>query len=237
MQLMYGGYTFDDAEVALQIFRQTMYGPRGTRTSIRHTWNITGWKVAASNAELTSALAAMEAACSVDDQSLGFFDNGVPTVHSLLNTGTLNGVQVIGPVDYPNGAASFAGSGSEYQFKRTYRIRFQADYLASQSNLVEYFANIVKIGTGGPKIVWQESLTGVPQPQQTKAFTKCLLIQSGRSVGYTSPEPPDTPLYGYPFFQNDRAMTDFGSPQRVSKNISTHYPTRWRYVFESASPL
>ena len=42
--LMYGGYAFDDSEVALQIMRRSQYGPRGTRTSVVHDWVITGSK-------------------------------------------------------------------------------------------------------------------------------------------------------------------------------------------------
>lgn len=237
MQLRYGGYPFDDNEVSIQIFRRRIYSQRGRQVFTRHTFIITGVKQADTAAELTSKLAALELACLQDGADLRFYDNdGAPTAHGLISSGTINGVQTVGPVQYPGANPGVWGMQTEYVNKRTYRVIFQADYVGAD-DLVEYQESITKIGTGGPQIIWQESLSGAPQFQQVKAQTKCLLIQQGYAIGLLSRPEPSTPLFPLPFFKSERAMTRIEAPRYQGINISTHWPIHWRYEFESASPL
>lgn len=237
MQLRYGGYAFSDNEVSIQISRRRVYSQRGRQLFTRHTWTITGWKTGTDAADLTSKLTAMEIACLADGFDLLFYDNnGAPTSHGIFSGDTINGVQSVGPVHYPGANPGIWGMGTEYVNKRTYRVVFQGDYPGAD-DLVSWDESITKTGTGGPKFIWQESLTSSPQLQTTKQFTKCQLIQQGHAVGFLSRPAPASPLYGDPFFQHDKAMTRIETPRYQGLNLSTHWPIHWRYVFESASPL
>jgi hypothetical protein len=238
MILRWGSYSFPDNETWFHITKRAIYSPRGRRMYTRHTWMVTGVKLDETAAGITSQLLALESAAHQDGQDLIFFDNsGAQTAHKLLSNSTINGVQVVGPVNYLEGNPGIWGSGTEYAYKRTYRIVFQGDVLDSTDDLVRYYETIAKTGTGGPLNIWQESMTGVPQSQRPKAFTKCQLIQQGMAIGLTTPQPPSTPLYGNPFIRNDLARTQVGTPLQPGINVDLMWPIHWTYVFESASPL
>ena len=237
MQLRWGGYAFDDNEVWIQAFARRVYSPRGRRIMLHRSCVVGGVKIGTSESDLTAKLQALEAACNIDGNDLIFYDNsGNPTVHVLTTSGSLNGVQVKQPVHYP-GPPVFWGMGTEYVYKRTYRVTFEADYLSFDDNLVSSYETITKIGTGGQSTVYQESFYGVPQLQIPKLYTKCRLIQQGRAVGLTSYPTPSTPLYGDPFIQNDRTQLILEKPLYQNIYTMTHYPVRWAYFYESPTPL
>lgn len=233
MILKWGGYAFDDDEVWFSITRRAMYSPRGRRMWTRHTWVVTGVKIADDVPSLTAALTALEVACLTDGQDLLFYDNtGAPTSHGMFSSGTLNGVQVVAPVHYPGGNQGIWGTGTEYTNKRTYQVTFQADVFNPTDDLVFAAETITKIGNGGPLTIWQESLTGLPQLQQVKTFTKCRMIQQGNAIGLTTYPTAPGPLYGYPYMRNDLSMYEEGRPRKQNINVDLMFPIRWRYVFE-----
>lgn len=239
MQLVYGSYYFPLHMTALHVYKQNIYSPRGARMEQKVLWDVIGWmKSDTSIADLTSQLQGLESGTSADGGNLSLLDNnGAATVHQINSSSTLNGIQVIGPVHYPGGNPGVWGMGTEYVNMRTFRLKFQAEILDSTDNLVFYQASLTRIGTGGNRNVWSDSFTGVPIPQTTRQYTKCVTIQQGRSVGLTSYETVDAPLFGDPYFQNEKALVEYDSPQRVTRNQPLMYPLRWRYVYESAVPL
>lgn len=237
MRLRWNGYLFDDNEVTFTITRRANYSPRGRRVSTHHVWWVEGVKMAADAANLTAALLALEAAM-MDGGDLEFFDNnGTLTAHSMTSAGTINGIQVMGPVQYPGGNGRFWGSGTEYVNKRTYRVGFQADVLTSEDDLFSFRETLTGIGNGGPLNIWQESLLGSPQLQTPKAFTKTRLIQQGESVGVTSYQPYGAPVYGAPYYRNDLGRTSHDSPRKQNRNVDLLWPRRWLYVFEGPTAL
>jgi hypothetical protein len=231
--LKWGAYAFDDNEVWFQIIRRVVYSPRGRRMWTKHTWIVTGVKIGDDAADLTSKLTAMEIACLTDGQDLLFYDNnGAPTSHGLFTSTCINGVQATSPVHYPGGNPGIWGTGTEYTNKRTYRVVFEGDLLHFDDDLVRSHETLSYIGNGGQLNIWQESFIGLPQPQTPKLFTKRRLIQQGSAIGLTTTPIAPAPLFGNPYIRNDLSMTEPGTALRVGINFDTHYPLRWRYVFE-----
>lgn len=233
MQLRYGGYSFPEAGVEFSIARRGVYSPRGRRMWTRHTWIVTGWMLGTDAADLTTKLTALEIACLSDGQDLLFYDTlGNPTSHGLFSSTCINGVQVKGPVQYPQGASRHWGMGTEYVFIRTYRVIFEGDVFNPDDDLLRSQETYTYVGNGGPLNIWQESFLGAPQWQQPKLFTKRRLIQQGNALGLTALPTLPAPLYGNPYIRNDMAMDEPGTAMRQGINIDTHFPRRWRYVFE-----
>ena len=84
-----------------------------------------------------------------------------------------------------------------------------------------------------------ELLSGPPQKQLLNEQTTYKCVQSGQAVGNLS-----YPFFPSPLFPGaimpDQTMTEGDSPKRVGAIGSpawVEWPIRWRYVFESATPL
>lgn len=232
MIFKYGGYSFTDNEVGLQIHRRGIYSQRGRKMWDRVTWIINGVKIADDAAALTTELQLLEAACATDGGDLLFLDNnGAPTAHSTASSACVNGIQVKGPVQYPGGTR-FWGMGTEYVNLRSYRVTFEGDVMDADDDLLYHSETYTKIGSGGPYNIWQESFLGAPQWQQPKLFTKCRLIQQGNALGLSGTPAYAAPLYGNPYIRNDLSMIEPGEAKNQGINYQTHWPIRWRYVFE-----
>lgn len=238
MIFRYGSYSFDDNEVGLQIHKRGVYSPRGRKMWDHVTWVINGVVIGTDAADVTTQLQALEAACSNDGLDLVFLDNdGNPTAHSLASSSAINGIQVKGPVQYPGGNRGVWGMQTEYVNLRSYRVIFEADVMDSDDDLIMWSESLTRIGGGGPLNIWQESFLGLPQWQQPKLYTKCRLIQQGNALGMSTWPAFSTPLYGNPYARNDLAMQEQGSPKNMGINFETHWPVRWRYVFEGPTPF
>lgn len=237
MQLVCGGYTFPDNEISLRVHKQRKYSPRGRKMTQEVFWEVIGSRLVDGAAALTASLATLEASIN-DGNDLVLYDNdGSPTIHTLSSSGSLSGVQVLAPVEYPGGNPGVWGMSTEYVNRRTYRIRFRAEYLDYDDGLVMYSASLTRIGDGGPKNVWSQSLTGIPIPQTVRQYTKCLLIQQGRSVGLLGYPIPDPPLFGNPYINNDRVRLTEETPRQLYANASLMWPVSWTYTFESPGVL
>lgn len=237
MYLSYNGYNHADNEVGLHIIKQAVYGPAGRRQFEKQVWTITGVLISnVSEADLTSKMSALETAYSTNGGNLVLYGNGgTATAHQLFSAGTLNGVQVKG-IQWLPGNPGIWGMGTEYVNKRSYRIMVEAERPWADDNLVFYQSSVAATGTCGPRTVYIRSLTGLPQAQTPQLHTTQMVVQSGMSIGLTSSIAADAPLYPL-YEQFDKRKMIYGSAQRLGVNISTHYPTRWMYFFESPIPL
>lgn len=237
MYLSYNGYNHAENEVGLHIVKQAVYGPSGRRQFERQSWTITGVVISnVSESDLSSKMAALEAAYSTNGGNLVLYGNsGTATNHQLLSAGTTNGTQVKS-LQWLPGNPGIWGMGTEYVNKRSYRITVEAERPWYDDNLVYYQSTLSATGTCGPKRVWVRSLTGLPQQQTTQLYTTQMVVQSGMNIGLVNSIPQDDPLF--PLYEHvDRRRIAPGSAQRLGINISTHYPTRWMYFFESPLPL
>lgn len=239
MYLKYGSYQHDTNEAAVTISKRAQHDPTtGLLTSIRHEWTIEGVLHAASQAALTTAIQALEAAYATDGNTLALYlDDGTVTAHILDPSGTLGGVKIESGPEYPN------GRGAEYSTYRSYRIVAVAEVAAAQgggggsAGTIITFSETVSLWGGGPRFVYVETLDGPPQKQTVVQQTSVRGSQVGRAVGWSGWPNPPAPIWPDAEHRDLRQVTR-ESPRLTSDNSTTlkytEYAISWSYQFEAA---
>ena len=231
MILKYGTYAHADNEVQITIARRSNVEANGLRASFVESWNIRGVLHAASQAALTAAVAALEAAYSVDGKDLVFFQNdgATQTAHKLAHAPAIGGVRVLAGPSYP------AGSGAEYSTFRSYEIAVEAEYpLDSVDEPIAWTQTLVA-GGGGARFVMLQTLTSSPVRQQVAQNTPFWAVQTGTAKGLLSYPMADAPMF--PDDEHvDRRRILHRTPQTI-EGVPSGFVVNWSYSFESTSPL
>lgn len=230
MLLRYGSYTHARNEPAVQIGKRALFSPRGVRQAVRETWRIVGVLHAADQPGITAAIAALRAAYNVNGLDLGLYldDGTTPTDHVLSSGASLGGTRVTS-LAFP------VGSGAEYSTFRSYSITVEADFPDTSNNLLDFSETVSFEGTGGPRIIFLETLAGLPQPQIARQCTKYRARQEGRAVGLATYPPVPPPIWPAAELPDQRRLV-LRSPKRTAAAL-TEFAAEWTYVFESVSPL
>jgi hypothetical protein len=230
MYLKYGSYTHARNEAAVQIGKRVVFSPRGYRQAVRETWRIVGVLHAVDQPGLTVAIAGLRAAYSANGLDLGLYldDGATPTDHVLSSGATLGGTRVTA-LEYP------VGAGAEYSTFRSYSITVEADVPDTSNNLLDFSETVSFEGTGGPRIVFLDTLAGPPQPQIARQFTTYRARQQGRAVGFATYPPVPPPLWPAAELGDQRRLA-LRSPKRTAASLS-EFAAEWTYVFESVAPL
>jgi len=229
MILKYASYTHANNECEVVIAREPMRNNRGVIVAWVERWDVRGFLQAATQAAVTTALVALEAAYAVDGGNLVLYlnDGTTESAHKITSASTIGGTRVTRPISYPQ------GRGAEYTTWRSYDLTVEGVLpIASGTTILSYQAGIQRAG-GGPRFVYLQTLTGLPQYQQTAQSTPYRLVQTGGSRGYTTYPTADSPLYPANEHQDQRQV----SQSTGGDGQFTTYETTWQYVFESASPL
>ncbi len=235
MILKYGNYAHQQNEVKLDSIQRSAVRSSGFVRSITETWTISGRIQADTQADLTTALLALESAYYLDGGDLIFYldDGTTETAHSLKGANTYGGVRVVSPVSYPN------GDSAEYSTFRNYSITLEADLIVTAANLIDYSETLQFKGTGGPEITWVETINTDPVPQMIRPRTVCFCTQSGQltsaSAGYRPP-PPRFPEYE---LVKERSIS-YGTPKRIGAGGQlqfTDFPISWSYSFAAGQPF
>ncbi|HEY2250716.1 MAG TPA: hypothetical protein VGH74_06630 [Planctomycetaceae bacterium] len=230
MFLRYGAYTHANNEPAVQIGKQAVFSRRGYRRAVRETWRIVGVLHAADQPGLTSAIAALRSAYNVNGLDLGLYlDDGVtPTDHVLISTAALGGTRVTA-LEFPS------GTGAEYSTYRSYSISVEADFPDTSNNLLDFSETLSFEGSGGPRMVFLDTLAGLPQQQIARQRTTYRARQEGRAVGLATYPAVAPPIWPAAELQDQRRLI-LRAPRRVAGNL-TDFVAEWTYMFESVSPL
>lgn len=231
MQLKYGSYTFavDSCAITMQI--QTLTNERGLPYAQTYSANVNGYLDADSTTLISAASEALADALAVPYRDLILYtDAGVATHVALLNSGSMGGVVCSGP-NFDN------GKGAELSTYRTFSFTAKAEYPLTPGAFVlqSFTERISTSGTGGPRFVIREALTGLPQKQIVKQRTKCSANQSGQAVGYLSYPTPPPPLWPNDEKLDQRSLT-VTAPKYRGRTFQD-YAISWAYSFESAVPL
>lgn len=236
MILAYGNYRHALGEASLAIRRETLFGPAGVPRALRERWTIHGMLQADSPIELTTAIAELEAAYTVGDQSATLFlpDGVTPTAHRLDTSQALGGVRVARRPSFPRGA------GSEYATYRSYTIELEAEFAnhGSEAALLDWHETVSFSG-GGPRWAYLATLAGAPIQQTLQQQTPYRATQSGLAVGHFGYPQPADPLWPSAWHQ-DQGGVWRELPRRVGSGphaADLEYAVRWTYEFESASAL
>ena len=239
-------HTHPDNEIWIEgIDRVNIISGIGQRRKSMVRYTIRGVVQAASAGALTTALAALELAYSVDYGDLKFWESSggsktTVTQHTLLNDDTIGGVKVK-RFRYLKGNPGVWGSGTEYVFKRTYEIILTGDVFDNDvgdednDQILQWHESIRQIGNGGPRWAMVGAITGPVQRQELQQFTPFLSIQQGYGVGHLAkPIPPD-PIWPQNLHQ-DQTQHGEKTP-KFAVLWNTEFGITWKYVFESATSL
>lgn len=230
MLIAYGSYSHPENETELvSIVKDVLRGTFGQRTGTREQWTLRGRLAAASVSELSTAIAALEAAHASDGLNLTLYtDSGsTSSAHAIQSGRTLGGVKVTG-LRYPD------GKGAEYSTWRTYEVTYEAEYLSQTGGLDTYAESIEQIG-GGPRDEYVTVLQGPPVKVRVAQQTTFKGRQTGRAVGigaYPTFPPPVWPQHEHV----DRRQLMRDAPQY--DNGGQHkFGISWSYEFEAVGPL
>lgn len=234
MILTYGGYAHPTNEVSFSVDAETIFNDFQQGRGSRVTYTIHGVKIGSSAADLTSKLAALQAAYGTNGGDLLFYDNsGNLTQHYLLNSECLGGTRVKRRRWLP-GNPGIWGSGTEYVNKRTFEIVVEGDVIA-RGGLLRYHESIASLGTGGQKKRWITSLTGDPQLQLLEQKTTFTVVQSGIAVGDLTWPTPSTPMW--PDYEHQEKRRIRREHPRIINGNYTEFAVSWQYEFEAPQEL
>ena len=229
MYLVYGSYTHDQGEAAIQVAKRAIYTDRGTRRGTRETWTISGVLRDTTQGGLTTKAAALQTAYSTNGLFAGLYQDNGSLSHLSLDPAYATGGIRVADLDFPEG-----GGKGEYANSRHYRIVLEADF-PGDDGIVFYQETLSFVGTGGPRYAYGETLYGTPIRQTVCENTLCYATQQGSAVGlYSYPTPPN-PFA--PFYEDEplRQINYTGGTKHGS--LYTDYGVQWSYRFTSDSPL
>lgn len=226
--LQYGSYAHAEGEASLTISKRVVEGETGLRTATIQTWTIEGWLHGDDKAEVTAAIHAMESAYSVNGYDLGLYEpNGTATAHVMISAAARGGVRILN-LDYPD------GQGAEYTTYRKYRITAEAEFPTGQKG-IKSFTETLTLSGGGPRFLFLQTLSGLPQKQLVAQSTPYRATQQGSAKSdddYPNIPPPIFPQHEH----IDRRNLSRQSP-KWRMGSKSDYVSTWAYEFESATPL
>jgi len=223
-------YTHEQNEVELTVSLQPYYSERGQYAGTKYIHRLKGKLQAASQAAITTAIAALELAYRNGGYDAGLYlDDGTTlTGHYLTNSTAVGGVRCVS-IDYP------IGNGAQYSTFRDYEITLEADYQTGTNALRDFSETISFEGGGGPRKVFIETLDGYVIEQITAQRTAYRAIQQGSSMVYGDYPRAPPPIWPNAEIVDQRRVSPIG-PQIEGRN-RTVYGMQWQYVFQSATPL
>lgn len=232
MYFQYGSFVHPDNVTNVRDVRRAVRSPRGFISHTTYTLEIEGIlkPSTVSQAGIRTAIQQLEAGYGFEGRDAGLFhDDGSLSPHYLSSSGSISGVRVE-QVEFPKDQNT-----GEYATDRSFRIALSADYLNTNLGLVDFREEIQVSGTGGPRNVGVETLTGRPQLQQVNARTLVRARQSGFAVGLQSY--PRYPSAVWPAVEEvDKRQQNKGAPKRNGLGYM-EYPISWSYSFLSNGPL
>lgn len=233
MILTYNGYSHPDNEANVIISRAGVAAEDGFIYAYNETWNITGILHGDTDAELVQNMAALLAAYSIQGGNLTWTKGGV-TMHQLVSADTLTGTKVTALPQFPK------NTGGELTTFRTYNITVEAEVPFVSLNplsplILKYEESISTTGTGGPKIGFLPTLTGLHQKQQLTEKSTVTIVQSGMSTGLGAYPTPNTPLW--PDYEHAERRQINQAATRRRNGVDLEYPIHWNYTFERNQPF
>jgi hypothetical protein len=157
-------------------------------------------------------------------------DDGSLSATILLNAGSLTGVVITEGPDFPGKPGD-----ADYATQRRFSFTAMAEYVNIKAQTaLENFSESLDFSGGLPLYVMCRAVNGLPQRQQTYAFTEFCCTQSGSAVGLLAFPTPPGPKF--PSCLKEAPRIKRSGPERVG-NTFQNYGISWTYVFESVTPM
>ncbi len=229
MIFKYGTFDFYGRPVKVSRYAENaVRTPRGEVLYNERLLTIEGEVIDTTQAGLKTKIAAVNAAVLQDglDAIVYHMDGTTESAHHIKTADTRDATRSLG-VEWLD------QTRVEYALRRTFRLRFRGTLDPSSVPLYLEYSESLEWSGGGPRIVWDELLTGNPISHQTAAVTVATLTQSGRAVGVSSYPSPPGALVPAALIAAESPNGKFG-PQKVD-NVWTNYGSFWRYVMRGLS--
>ena len=233
MYLRYGNYSHDADTCTFTINASVQEDESGNPFEVNYTWNIEGQIQGADQPTVVENFRLLETAYATWFQDLGFFTDAGVSTHTLLNSGSISGVKIVGPPSYPR------GDGAQLSTFRDFTITATASYPAyGTANVLRSYNESLSFSGGGPERAVIECANVPPQEQIIKSYTMRTARQSGSAVGLFAYPTIPAPL----FPGKERIVSDppgnpvKGSPKRRNGKL-VDWPISWSYEFISGTPI
>lgn len=228
MIVSYNGTALDDSQVEWTESTTIERDERMNRRAKLKTVVLNGFVKGDNQADLKAKINTINSLFAVDGGDLILWHNDGTTVssHVLQSATSLTGVMIESGPSFQN------GSGPEYATERTYTVTLSAKYPVTDLDPYLAFSESLRIvGTGGPRRVGVELLTGLPQIQIVNQRTLMYATQAGAAVGYSGypPYPGPIPVLA-PYEQFDKRSETPQSPQWMG-NAFRNYGISWAYEY------
>lgn len=225
MYVKLGSHQFADNTVTISNLRKRRKrNRRGGVDRVIETMNLEGVLIASSQSALKTAILDFEAAMQDGRDVALFHDDNAKSAHFLNNSSSISGVRLVA-FDYPK------NDGSEYATQRSFTITLEAEYPGNNDGLISFEESLVFLGTGGPKRILIETLTGI-QEQITKRRTIQRIIQAGSAMGRNAFPKFPNPLFPRDEAEDRRSIRHAGPT--FDGNQYTNYGVNWVYHYETA---
>lgn len=178
--------------------------------------------------DLTPKIQALDDALSRDGYDFGLYHSDGSPTHHVMESGDLynmTGNQVVHRT-YPQ------SHNGEYSTGRDFAYAIQAQYQASESNILEYSETVSHTGTTGPAVKWYQQKR-LPPIYRVDAFaTTQKIVQTGYArTLYTWLVPPP-PVLPPPIYLPHLTQITRSTPKRYPQGVEGHF-IRWTYHYES----
>ncbi len=228
LYLKYGTYQHAEDEASVVMRYENKYTEDGQIVEVVGSWDISGILQADTQAALTTAIQALEAAYAFPDKDIGvFISGGTPTAHRMrfADWDSIRPMALVYPV----------GDQAEYVAQRTYQISIEARRVPTNAQggdpILEWSETIEIQGTGGADWAFQPVVSGNWPSFNLTDQTPVTIVQSGSAVGlknyvgYPDPIFPSSAEHG-----KLRRRVRTGPRKRVPE--LREFGCNWSYTFE-----
>ena len=232
MILKWGTYAHAQDEVGIRITVRSIFDTFNRHMGQIQDWHILGAIHRDSQAELTTALIALETAYNTTHKDLVLYlaDGTTQTRHKMINSAQFGG-NVLTGFGYIDGPWKMR---CEYANRRTFwaTIRGEQRFGSGQYAWRERLS--IK-GTGGPKFRYMPQLVGPPEAQVLQTQTPFFYVQEGMAIGRKAYISPPGPLF--PSIEHlEMREISYDTPRDMRWGLKNEmFTSRWRYVMEATN--
>lgn len=226
----YGNYQHPDNEANLTLFQQIpLYSRRGYRWGFRYIMEIQGEILETTQAAFQTKVNGLVNAYADNGNDFGFYDNdGNLTNHSLTSSAAISGTKVI-LRDWPK------SDGAEWATKRTFRVRVQADFVDTESELKSFNESITHSGTAGEVKRMFNVDNGDPVAQTVRQNHYQTIVQTGSATAQSGyPTAPGAILVNATTIELEDQRRVVRHAPRRDRNGFYDYRIDWTYVMMSS---
>jgi len=218
----YGAYTFPEGSTFPVINRRAELNEAREIFQQIDEWTVRAQILGDGEDELSTKIAAFEAAMAIQKQTLGIYESDDdPTPHIIYNC------------DVISGPAYSDNTGPEYAVLRTAEVSFRSITDLSPSSGYTAYQESVRFTGGGPTKIVVPVIKGPARVHQVIEQTPYRATQSGSatSTDGSYPNPPG------PLFPGAQTIPVDVTTTPITSGGTIYRETQWRYEFESPNPL